>query len=192
MKLIQINFPKISSGLIEKIKNSIKKGQDLVAGDLGNFTQVHVDVLEQATNYQIPIINFSWSSGNHHLARLIGAFKLLLEIENKQKKGDKILLIGHSHAGQLFSLITLMFSDRNIANYFVELVKDEISSDELKWSPDFLNKLKSLTFDFVTLGTPPKCNNQHEHRYGNQKKISRKSGGIGRGPAPDNPFQQPI
>lgn len=155
-QLLKINFPKINEELIDKLKNSTKKSQDVFAGDLGNFTNTHVDILSQATEYAIPIYNFNWSSGNHHLARLIGAMNLLMEIRDKHQAGDKILLIGHSHAGQLFSLMTLMMSDLNMTNYFLELIREHLPFDASKFNIEVFNQMKKIKFDFITLGTPPR------------------------------------
>ena len=149
--LLENSLPKISHEIINKIRQNTKKGQDLFTKDLGNFVEDHVDLLKSMTLGSVPVYNFTWSSGNHHYARVIGAIKLIVDLSLKHKTGDKILLIGHSHAGQVFALISKFVQDK-------KLLKQVLSClDHNNIPKTFLLDLKfveKLNLDFVTLGTP--------------------------------------
>jgi len=62
-------------------------------------------------------------------------------------------MIGHSHAGQVFSLITQMF-DRRIREKLLEVAK--LLEFDPKQTLRSLKDLELLSFDFVTLGMPPR------------------------------------
>jgi len=50
---------------------------------------------------------FQWSSENHHLGRADGAVRLLDELASLKLRDDqRVLLWGHSHAGNVFALVT--------------------------------------------------------------------------------------
>lgn len=152
-EIIKIIFPKINEKLISKLKSLTKISQDYFSADLGNFSSRHEAILNKTLPHT-KITNFAWSSANHHCARVIGCFELIDQIVKNNNQRDKILLIGHSHAGQLFALITLIIADLNRANYFYELVKEFIP--QVTFNSHVVDHLKSLEFKIVTLGTPPR------------------------------------
>jgi hypothetical protein len=149
--LLENSLPQISQEIIKKIRQHTKKGQDRFTKDLGNFVEEHEDLLKSMTLGSVPVYNFTWSSGNHHYARVIGAFKLIVDLSFKHKPGDRILLIGHSHAGQVFALISKLVQSTKFCNQIFSCL------DKKSIPPGFLLDLKKvgkLNLDFVTLGTP--------------------------------------
>lgn len=149
--LIENIFPRFNSNFIQKIREGTKKGQNLFAKDLGNFIDEHLDLLSSMSLGRIPVRNFTWSSGNNHFARIKGVISLILELSIKHKKGDRVLLVGHSHAGQLFALLTQFCHKLEMVAEILKILPDGIVP------PDFMKKLilvNSLKLDFVTLGTP--------------------------------------
>lgn len=150
--LLEKAFPALRSTIIEKIKKQIKNGQDYLIKDFGNFHKDITGIVEENLENESDIHFFNWSSSNHHYARLKGTFDLLKDIASKHNKHDRILLFGHSHAGQIFALLTLLVNDHLISNQIFTILGLEKSVEtEIK---KHLKKLKSIKFDFVTLGTP--------------------------------------
>ena len=99
-------------GLSEKIKLRLKINKDQLFSDSGHFSKNYLNLIRQSMNPEVSCNLFEWSSGNHHIARVLGALDLLFFLTSEQKAFPKaskiILLIGHSHAGQLFALISQM------------------------------------------------------------------------------------
>src|SRR6188474_2794616 len=88
-----------------------KQVADRVSGDAGNYTGNYARRFEESINARgeayIPVRRFFWSSQNNHIGRADGAVRLLDELASlgAESRG-RILLWGHSHAGNVFSLIT--------------------------------------------------------------------------------------
>lgn len=85
---------------------------DALAGDLGNYTRGYAQRLAEglsgggsAAGPDVRL--FHWSSENHHLGRAGGAVRLIDELASRQPPpGTRMLLWGHSHAGNVFALAT--------------------------------------------------------------------------------------
>ena len=146
-------FPAIN---VAKMKRNAKKTNDKMLGDLGNYTEAYRAKMQKETS--MPAIRFSWSSANYHQARLVGMIKLVNALHKEKqsrrmKKGQRILLLGHSHAGQLFALLTHVLHPGPVTKHLLAM---ELSAKQRK---DFWNKVKALRalkFDMVTFGTPPR------------------------------------
>lgn len=94
---------------------------EAVAGDIGNYTAQYLQTFESAINRpdapHIPVRMFNWSSENHHLGRADGAVRLLDELVSADlQSGQRILLWGHSHAGNVFALLTNLLAGDAEAN----------------------------------------------------------------------------
>lgn len=86
-------------------------------GDVGNYTPHHVELLNRGLDLPpgtLPVRIFSWSSRNDHIGRADGAVRLIDEISRLQLDATRRLLLwGHSHAGNVFALVTnLLAADR--------------------------------------------------------------------------------
>ncbi|MCB9637314.1 MAG: hypothetical protein H6728_10750 [Myxococcales bacterium] len=141
---------------------NVKHIHDKLFGDKGNFTKEYVKLLEAGLGGKIPVKRFLWSSENHHLARLLGAWRLILQMskdlqDKPLKKGERILLLGHSHAGQVFAMLTHL---RKPSAESAALWKALTTWWGKKWPQErarlekALAQLKGGGLDFVTLGTP--------------------------------------
>lgn len=132
----------------------IKRLVDRFARDNGNFLPSYVELLESALEAGISCNLFYWSSGNHHAARLEGALRLIERIagEKPGRSNDRLLLIGHSHARQVFALFTHLLTESDIGQKIWAIVEEE------KLAPsDLRSKAREMakrSFDFVTLGGP--------------------------------------
>ena len=145
-------FPSLSEAFIGKVKQQIKSGQNLIARELGNFHPNLILRLREICPNDIEFENFTWSSSNHHIARLKGTIQLMRSISFRTSPGERILLYGHSHAGQLFTLMSQLCSKSTISQQLKALLlKEEISQKELV---SLVTECKNRRIDFVTLGTP--------------------------------------
>lgn len=145
--LLERSFPNLKPSVIAGIKTQIKKGQDLLAKDVGNFVSDHVHYLEQLFQKKVAVHNFGWSSGNHHHARVEGMLDLIDHIIHRHEKDARILLIGHSHAGSMFAVLGQLFFD----NAFRDTVHKIFPERRVK---EKLIAVQQMYFDIVTYGTP--------------------------------------
>jgi methionyl-tRNA synthetase len=103
----------INKRLADKLKNKGKRLINRLTKDMGNNTPEYADTLRGALDNEIIYELFVWSSANFHLARLQGAIELAQTLAEKITQNnilalanERLLLMGHSHAGQLFALLT--------------------------------------------------------------------------------------
>ena len=148
------NSTAITSTLNKKAKRYI----DRSTTDLGNFTEDYVSSFKTGINNGLACSRFIWSGDNHHMARLDGAVNLIHKLADIKDLIDTdsnshLLIIGHSHAGQLFALITMLLENMDKAHPVFNTIektgfikKDRVFAD--------LKKISGLFLDFVTFGTP--------------------------------------
>ncbi len=148
-------LPAFADKFEEKLKPFVLEKKDFMAKDLGNFPDSLVKEFEVELGNNLEAINFSWSSSNHHLARVKGCFDLILKLGSILEKSDKrILFLGHSHAGQLFALISQMLANKVISKQLLK-ISTKLSYDTFKLKKA-ISILKPIKLDFVTMGTPPR------------------------------------
>lgn len=148
--LIGHAFPRLSVELINKFKLTTKQTQNLFAKDLGNFTEEHIKYIDIMTAHKFRLHNFIWSSGNNHLARVKGALRLLDQLSQEDEQ-SRVLLIGHSHAGQLFALISQFINNPKVLTPLNKALENTLDMNEIKQK---IKKISKMKFDFVTMGTP--------------------------------------
>lgn len=168
--LVSLFSDLLNMNLEEQVKRLKDKGFE----DTGNYTAGYVDefcsliandICEGANSSR-----FIWSSGDYHKARLVGAIMLADKVADQIrakaiKENERILLIGHSHAGQVFALLTNLLADvgnpHSDIYRFVDEHKDNLiqaSRDEdkrtLKRLRSNIADIRKINLDFVTFGTP--------------------------------------
>jgi len=155
-RLISQSFPRIEAALkIPTMAGLFNK--DSLFKDVGQFTKEYCNIAEHYLGHNLECKKFCWSSGNHHVARVSAAFNLLEELtKTGQKTSDKILLVGHSHAGQLFALLTRMMDDKLLATELQTKLREAGFSVDPDQTLLRLKLLKKRWIFFVTLGTPPR------------------------------------
>lgn len=108
----------------EPVRRIIKRIVDRLAGEVGNYTAEYARCFESCMTEPgetpIPVRLFHWSSENHHIGRADGAVRLIDELAAlKLHAGQRVLLWGHSHAGNVFALATnLLAHDREAVERF--------------------------------------------------------------------------
>jgi hypothetical protein len=118
-------FPAASDAMRQVIKQMI----DAVAADVGNYTGEYARTFEEAIHRdgkpRIPVRCFHWSSENHHIGRADGAVRLIDELASlNPAAGERLLLWGHSHAGNVFALMTNLISgDQEAVEKFFEAAR---------------------------------------------------------------------
>ena len=95
----------------DRLRQFEKQLVDALAGDRGNYTAGYAEELAEAINVpgrsRIEVRRFHWSSENHHLGRADGAVLLIDELASiRRHDGGRVLLWGHSHAGNVLALLT--------------------------------------------------------------------------------------
>jgi hypothetical protein len=158
-------------GLSNKARATFKQLVDAIAGDAGNYTAQYAlqleDALNQGASQKIPVYRFLWSSENHHLGRADAAVRLIDELaRQKFTAGQRVLLWGHSHAGNVFALATnLLAADREALDEFFAAARVYYIWPYFGWIDLPLwratheallagNPLGGAALDVVTFGTP--------------------------------------
>jgi hypothetical protein len=118
-------FPS-TSGAVRRV---IRRIVDRLTGDLGNFTGNYAKLFEASINRSgeraIAVRRFHWSSENNHLGRADGAIRLIDELDCLElEAGSRVMLWGHSHAGNVFALMTnLLGGNREAVEGFFEAAR---------------------------------------------------------------------
>jgi len=137
------------------LRHAYRVLKDRVIGNVGNFTPQYCATLEQGLQAKIQVHCFHWPSGNHHLARIRGLIHLIdLILSLKVQKTERVLLIGHSHAGQLFAALSQM-SQRPA--HFCKILGQDLGL--LSDATEFQRKLEglmNLNLDLATWGAAPR------------------------------------
>ncbi len=147
-------MPQLANQWEQMIEEKMKKAVDKLARDIGNFLPDYIKLFHEATGQLFPCHILHWSSANHHWGRLHGAIRLIEDINQRYPDAlpGRFLLIGHSHARQVFALFTQLITDSPLSQNLWTLIHDEQEG-----SRDLEVRAKRLShgaFDFVTLGGP--------------------------------------
>jgi hypothetical protein len=163
------------------IRRLVARVMHKLTGEVGNFTPQYAELFESAlrgsgdpseqddTASAIPVRLFQWSSENNHIGRADGAVRLIDELASLElPPGSRVLLWGHSHAGNLFALMThLLAGNREAAREFFRATEVYFRWPLLQcvdipvWHRvrrllcnGGLQRLANLSLDIATFGTP--------------------------------------
>lgn len=137
---------------------------DRLLGETGSFRDDYLDDARLLLRTdQINVGRFDWSSGNDHFSRAEAAVRLFNRLTELPMDlvNDRLLLWGHSHAGNVFALLTnLLANDREAVKAFFaatgrigEVRADwQEAAERLAAAPSPHPLAKSLCL--VTFGTP--------------------------------------
>jgi hypothetical protein len=169
-RVIERSLPKrVGSYVAGSLRKMTRRYVERAAGDLGNFGAAYVRLFEQALrpeHARIPCTEFVWSSENHHLGRLEAALDLVRVLSTHAELGGglrrRILVIGHSHAGQVFALATQLLARSIATTAIVDVARArgldvgalEVDLETLADRPKARSTSSGVDVDFVTFGTP--------------------------------------
>ena len=123
--LLRATMEALAQRLVERTRLTSSS----LAGDLGNFTPAFRDKFQSLVgdDPRVELLEPTWSSQNHHLARADLAVRLLDQLLRRPLPGDqRILLWGHSHAGNAFALLTnLLANDKATVAKFFDAAGDQ-------------------------------------------------------------------
>jgi hypothetical protein len=141
--------------LARKIRGLTRDGVSRLLGDLSNYTADYVTTFARATG--IDAIEFVWSGENHHAARVHGAVRLARAIALHGggvtvQPGGRVLLVGHSHGGQLFAILSQLVARSHGHEDLVAAAHTR--GEDLGAIEDHLALLRTCSLDVATFGTP--------------------------------------
>ncbi len=141
-----------------------QKFGDRVLGETCSFREDYLDDFRALLKTAEPAVErFDWSSGNEHLARAEAAVRLFNRLTTLpiDPASDRVLLWGHSHAGNVFALLSnLLANDREAVEQFFAAANQVVESraewqqarERLASAPTPHPLAKGLCL--VTFGTP--------------------------------------
>jgi hypothetical protein len=130
---------------------------DASVGETANWTPEYVDLFEQAIGGGLPCVRFAWSSENHHAARVVGAVRLARFIASTVARvgsGERVLLVGHSHGGQLFAIVSHLLAGGETAATLLDAARG--CGEDTRDLDASLAALRCARLDVATFGTPPR------------------------------------
>ena len=164
-------FSSLEPAFKELMEKSVKQMVDSIAGENGNYTEAFSQDLANAVSSEglppVPVRRFTWTGENHHLARAEAAVRLLVELAGRvTQTGQRILLWGHSHAGNMFALLTnLIGAEPKVCDRFFRAARcyyergqtADVTAQWLRAKKLLQSKTHpvfSTQFDIVNFGTP--------------------------------------
>ncbi len=167
--LIARRVPALASLIEEQLKRVTGSIADAVLGDRGNIAPHFPNDFQHLTGNEVEAERLIWSGANTHTSRATLALRLLDRLDSLMLEGfdplqHRVLLWGHSHAGNGFALLSnLMANDAASVDAFF----DCFVADELEPSTRaLLRRCRNLLAEHrgphpmsrallaVTLGTP--------------------------------------
>jgi len=145
----------------DKLKEATKPLVDGVTQDVANYAPEFREAFQSLVgdDPRVEFLDPTWSGQNHHVARGDLAVRLLLRLNECVTSPDqRVLLWGHSHAGNGFALLSnLLANDRGSVTRFFDAAGDqgELWKDAqrlLRAAPSPHPLAQSV--DIVTFGTP--------------------------------------
>ena len=148
--------------MAEMIQQNTQPVTNSVIQDMGTYTEVFRDQFQSLVGDDpvVELLNPTWSSQNHHFARADLAVRLVHQmLMRPPMPGQRILLWGHSHAGNAFAVLTnLLANERNSVDQFFAAVGEQ---EEPHWET-VQNALRSVggphplsqSVVIVAFGTP--------------------------------------
>lgn len=147
--------------LTEKLRKNGLAVTRKISLDIANYNHETADRLQflVGDDPQVSLLDPTWSSQNHHLARADLAVRLVnLIAESHLAEDRRLMLWGHSHAGQGFAILSnLLSNDREANEQFFAAAQQ--TDDHWQKARDFLRQSASPVVqadwvDLCTFGTP--------------------------------------
>ncbi|MEQ9410873.1 MAG: hypothetical protein RIK87_24385 [Fuerstiella sp.] len=106
------------SAVAERIRERLRPMTNWITQDIGNYTNAFCSEFQRLVGHDpaVRLLNPTWSGQNHHQARADLAVRLLCRLNDLQPGPDeRILLWGHSHAGNGFALLSNLLANEPAA-----------------------------------------------------------------------------
>ncbi|MGB1929305.1 MAG: hypothetical protein ACPHO8_08345 [Mariniblastus sp.] len=161
--------------LSRRMKRTYKRLVDTLSGDRGNYDERFAATLRKGLNASghgelITVERLDWSGENHHLGRADAAVKLCHLLLDSHEANERLMLWGHSHAGNVFAIATQLLQasvvgNRPLLSRFFHTTSFFHAStgriDVVHWNrlnkrlTEYANRSEELSpVDIVTFGTP--------------------------------------
>lgn len=165
LKSLGSGVPLIGEQLVkmaEMIQENTQPATNSVIQDMGTYTEAFRDQFQMLVGDDpvVELMNPTWSSQNHHFARADLAVRLIHQmLMRPPMPGQRILLWGHSHAGNAFAMLTnLLANERSSVDQFFAAAGEQ---PEPHWNA-VQNELRSVvgphplsqSVVIVAFGTP--------------------------------------
>lgn len=121
-----VEIDRLLPGIGAAMRRAVKQIVDALARDAGNYTadyaRTFAEAIDDGADEALPVRLFHWSSENSHIGRADAAVRLIDELAALElPPGKRVLLWGHSHAGNVFALMTnLLAGDRQKVEQFFD------------------------------------------------------------------------
>jgi hypothetical protein len=164
---MRVLLGKLNPALEHTVRALTKAKSDQLLGDFANYSPEYVSLFREALGGGIPCSSLVWPSANHHLARLRGAISLLRTLAEEPPEGaigrGRTLILGHSHAGQVFALLTQLLYPSATGSELLAIAKE--AGEDLSIFSPALKRLARARLDLVTFGMPPRYGFASSDRY---------------------------
>jgi hypothetical protein len=159
-RLLKDSLGDVGSAVESLLKRALHSQRTRLLDDNAQFVGDYVSLVERALGGVVTAHAYGWSSENHHAGRVSGAVGLAFHLADLPavRKGSgknppaRVLVVGHSHAGQLFCLLTQLLARSEGTALLLEVAKER--GDLVEGLDEALERLRGIELDFVTLGTP--------------------------------------
>ncbi len=154
--------PAVGAKLHKPLRALTKSGIDAVLGDLGTFSTSYAKLFGRSIGAGITCSRFTWSSENHHAARLEATLDLARTLATLAEHADRahvdatprILCMAHSHGAQLFALLSHLLAHTPEGSAMIDVLRAR--GHDLHNVRHALSVLRDVGLDVMTFGTPPR------------------------------------
>ncbi len=158
-RILENYFPTVfTPKTLQKIRTLSLKKKDHIIFDSANFCEEYAALLQNIAGDAIAVSNFYWSSGNHHVARLMGVCDLILRLYERSRLLPKLtfrpLILGHSHGGQILALLSQFMASSELSRTLKQFIKEHHLVGDFDQFEDAIAHLRGHKFALVTFGTP--------------------------------------
>ena len=107
--------------LSRKLKQGYKQLVDTLSRDRGNYDERFASAFQKGMNgtdprESISVERLDWTGENHHLGRADAAVKLCHLLLDSHEANERLMLWGHSHAGNVFAIATQLLQASTAGN----------------------------------------------------------------------------
>ncbi|MDA7932535.1 hypothetical protein N9B53_01805 [Mariniblastus sp.] len=107
--------------LSRKLKLGYKQLVDTLSGDRGNYDERFALAFQKGMSAPDPsesisVARLDWTGENHHLGRADAAVKLCHLLLDSHEADERLMLWGHSHAGNVFAIATQLLQASTTGN----------------------------------------------------------------------------